>query len=127
MKTMFILMSHEMTEVQYEDARNNYHIERFVKLPIDIWSQIPPESENISIYLEDLKNEILSQYAKNDCLMVQGDFGATVEMVHFAFKVGLIPVYSTTKRVAKDIIDGDTITTLRIFAHVRFRKYTKGQ
>ena len=59
--------------------------------------------------------------------MVQGDFGAIVEMVHFAFKVGLIPVYSTTKRVAKDIIDGDTITTLRIFEHVRFRKYTKGQ
>ena len=47
MKTMFILMSHEMTEVQYEDAKNNYHIERFIKLPTDIWSQIPPESENI--------------------------------------------------------------------------------
>ena len=126
MKTMFILMSHEMTDVQYNDAEKNYNIDQFVKLPTDICSQIPPESEYIDNYLEELKNEIRTQYKKNDLLMVQGDFGATVEMVNFAFKIGILPVYSTTKRIAKDIVDGDTITTLRIFEHVRFRKYTKG-
>ncbi len=126
MKTMFILVSHELTEVQYNDAKENLKIDRFVKLPTDTWSQIPADVEEIDVFLEDLKNDLLKQSKKNDMLLVQGDFGATVEMVHFASKEGLIPVYATTRRVAKDTIDGDTITTIRIFEHVRFRKYSKG-
>ena len=35
---MFILMSHEMIDVQYSDAEKNYNIDRFVKFPTDIWS-----------------------------------------------------------------------------------------
>ena len=126
MKTMFILVSHELTEVQYNDAKENHKIDRFAKLSIDIWSQIPSDVEAIDVFLEDLKNDLLRQSNKGDLLLVQGDFGATVEMVNFAFKQGLVPVYATTKRIAKDIIDGDTVTTIRTFEHIRFRKYTKG-
>ncbi len=126
MKTMFILVSHQMTKLQYNDAKENLGIDRFIKLSTDVWSQIPADAETIGFYLEDLKYDIKKQYQKNDLLLVQGDFGATVEMVHFAFKQGLIPVYATTKRIAKDIIDGDTVTTIRTFEHIRFRKYTEG-
>ena len=126
MKTMFILVSHELTEIQYNDAKENHKIDRFVKLPIDIWSQIPSDVEVIDVFLEDLKNDLLRQSKNDDLLLVQGDFGATVEMVNFSFKQGLVPVYATTKRIAKDIIDGDTVTTIRTFEHIRFRKYTKG-
>ncbi len=126
MKTMFILVSHQMTKKQYNDAETSYRVDRFVQLPTDIWSQIPAEVESISLDLEDLKHNIMRQSKKGDLLLVQGDFGATVEMVHFAFREGLIPVYATTKRIAKDIVDGDTVTTIRTFEHVRFRKYTRG-
>ncbi len=126
MKTMFILMSHQMTEIQYSDAKKNLAIDEFINLSTDIWSQIPAEVESIGLHLEDLKHNIMRQSQKGDLLLVQGDFGATVEMVHFAFREGLIPVYATTKRIAKDIVDGDTVTTIRTFEHVRFRKYTRG-
>ncbi len=123
---MFILVSHQMTEIQYSDAKMNHGVNRFVKLSTDIWSQIPAEVETIGLYLEDLQHNILKESEKGDLLLVQGDFGATVEMVHFAFRQGLIPVYATTKRIAKDIVDGDTVTTIRTFEHMRFRKYTRG-
>jgi hypothetical protein len=44
-------------------------------------------------------------------------------MVSFAKQHGLIPVYATTDRVARDIIEGDKIITVREFKHVRFREY----
>jgi len=123
---MFVLMSHKMTQAQYDDAKNHFAIDRFVELPNDQWSQIPADIDDISPYLADLKHNILKQFEHRDILLVQGDFGATVIMVHFAFENDMIPVYATTARIAKDIIDGDKVTTIRTFEHVRFRKYFKG-
>ncbi len=126
MKTMFILVSHRMTEKQYYDAETNYGIDRFIKLSTDAWSQIPANAETVGRYLEDIKNDISEQSKKGDLLMVQGEFGATVEMVHFAFRQGLVPVYATTQRISKDIVEGNKVTTTRTFEHVRFRKYARG-
>ena len=39
--TMFILMSHAMTPVQIEDAKNNYGVTTFVEVPNKYWGQIP--------------------------------------------------------------------------------------
>ena len=127
MKKMFILMSHDMTVAQYEDAEINYAIKNFIVIPSQFWSQIPAEIDSISSYLEDIKHNLMIESNVGDILLVQGDFGATVEMVQFAFKQGLIPVYATTKRIAKEIVDGDKITTIRTFEHVRFRKYYKDE
>lgn len=126
MRTMFILMSHKMTQAQYDDAKNSLHVDNFVVLSNDDWSQIPADADDISSYLADLKDNILKQSQAGDFLLVQGDFGATVAMVYFAFEHGVIPVYATTKRISKDIFNGDRVTTIRTFEHIRFRKYTKG-
>lgn len=123
---MFILLSHQMTPVQYEDAKESLHVKNFAELSKEIWSQIPCDCIDISEYLATIKHNILKSSKVGDILLVQGDFGATVAMVQFAHKHDLIPVYATTKRIAKDIVDGDKVVTVRTFEHVRFRQYTKG-
>ncbi|MEA1918339.1 MAG: CRISPR-associated protein Csx20 [Campylobacterota bacterium] len=123
---MFILLSHQMTPVQYEDAKESLHVKNFTELSKEIWSQIPCDCIDISEYLVTIKHNILKSSKAGDILLVQGDFGATVAMVQFAHKNDLIPVYATTKRIAKDRVDGDKVVTVRTFEHVRFREYTKG-
>jgi len=60
---------------------------------------------------------------KGDLLLVQGDFGATVCMISFAKKLGIVPIYATTCRKVEERVEGDRIITLRHFEHVRFRRY----
>jgi hypothetical protein len=44
-------------------------------------------------------------------------------MVQFAKENGLIPVYATSKRYVKEVVDGEYITTIREFKHIRFREF----
>lgn len=122
-KTMFVLMSHDITSLQKEDAYRSYGVENFQNIYDPIWGNIPPEVAIIEPYLDSIKERILKLSAPSDILLVQGDFGATVAMVSFARAYGLIAVYATTSRVAKDIVDGEKIVTIREFQHVRFREY----
>ena len=40
MKTMYILMSHEMTEHQYYDAKDTLNVDSFDIVPSSVWSQM---------------------------------------------------------------------------------------
>jgi hypothetical protein len=120
---MFVLMSHRITLSQQEDAHESFGIDAFEVINNPIWSNIPADEPMIEPYLDTIKQTILNNAKQNDLLFVQGDFGATVAMVSFAKQHGLIPVYATTDRVARDIIEGDKIITVREFKHVRFREY----
>ena len=123
MKTMYILMSHNMTEQQKEDAKKTLGVQHFVVLPTNVWSQIPAETESVESSLLQLKAELMTQAKDGDLLLVQGDYGATFNMVNFAKEIGLIPVYATSKRNVYEVVDGEKVTTVREFQHVRFRKY----
>jgi len=112
-----------MTSQQQQDAICNLEIEQFDILPFDIWSQIPAGLENIEEFLLPLKEELSQNSNQGDVLWVQGDFGATYSMVIFAKNIGIIPMYATTQKESHDIVDGEKITTIRKFEHVRFRKY----
>lgn len=61
---------------------------------------------------------------QGDYALVQGDFGATYLAVRFAFKQGLIPVYSTTQRQAEEehLPDG-SVRLVHRFEHCMFRRY----
>jgi hypothetical protein len=128
MPKMFLLFSHKLTEEQIRDAKENLKVSGFIYLPENLqklWSNIPPDIENIGSYLTPIK-EFLKQHAKEgDFILIQGDFGATYIMVNWAFKNGLIPVYATTKRVVREINDNGKIITVREFKHCRFRRYEK--
>jgi len=124
---MFVLMSHRITLSQQEDARESFDIDNFEIITDSIWSNIPSDVQTIEPYLDIIKQNILKNSKMGDVLFVQGDFGATVAMVSFAKKHNLIPVYATTERISRDIVEGEKIITVREFQHVRFRKYEWGE
>lgn len=123
MKKMFVLLSHTITEQQKADAASMFDIDSFEMLPTDVWSQIPAGHESVEGSLVSLKQKILEESTTGDFLFVQGDYGATYNMVQFAKEIGIIPVYATSVRKACEVVDGEKIKTVREFEHIRFRKY----
>jgi len=123
MNTMFILMSHAITEQQCADARRTLNVNTFTVVPSNVWSQIPADFESLEDSLVDMKNYLSIHAVKGDYLLVQGDYGATFSMVRFAQEIGLVPVYATTKRNVYEVVDEEKVKTVREFKHVRFRKY----
>jgi len=125
MKKMFLLFSHKLTDVQIKDAKENWGVGEFVYLPETlqkIWSNIPPEADDIKVLIENIKYFLKENANSGDIVLIQGDFGAVVEMVEFV-RYWLLPVYATTKRVSKEIKKDGKIVKVSEFKHVRFRKY----
>lgn len=127
-KSMYVIFNHTLTASQTEDARSILGVSRFISLPDDlqnVWSSIPPDLQKLEGYLDPLRNWLIDHAKKGDFVLIQGDFGATYLMVKFCYKKGLIPVYSTTKRVDDEEIVGSdgSVRRLRQFRHVRFRVY----
>lgn len=121
--TMFILMSHDLTPAQKSDAKKMFGIERFEVVSSKYWGQIPAEADSVKPYIEPIKQWLDERAAEGDVLLVQGDFGATVNMITYARARGLKPVYATTCRVAQESVKSDSVITTRHFKHVRFREY----
>lgn len=128
-RTMFIILSHELTEEQKEDAKERLGVTDFVKMPEElsvVWRSIPPDADSVSTMLSSIKGWLKDQAREGDIALIQGDFGATFHMVDFAFNNGIRPVYSTTKREVKESVNSaGEIVSERRFKHVRFRNYER--
>ena len=123
MKKMFVLINHNLTEEQKDQALGVFGIESIVNIADDAWSSINPSDENIVDALSVYKKELMLEAKAGDILLVQGDFGATYNMINFAKNSGLKTIYATTKRVVQElIIDGKSVTR-REFKHEKFREY----
>ena len=96
MKTLFILMNHALTPEQEEDARKNLYVGKFVNIADSKWSDIDPSEKSIIKFVETYKDKLKKQAKAGDILLVQGDFGATYNMIRFAKNMGLIGVYAIT-------------------------------
>lgn len=123
MKTLFILMNHEILPEQRLEAENNFGITDFITIGNEEWSQINPSDESVIMSVKYYKILLKQKSKKGDYLLIQGDFGATYHLIRFAKSIGLIAIYATTKRIIiEKKIDGKIITK-REFKHERFRKY----
>ena len=126
MKKMFLLFSHNLTQIQIDDAKNNLDIEKFVSLSQDLqelWSNIPSDLIFIKEYLLPFKNFLTENSNFGDVVLIQGDFGAVYQMVNFANDLGLKAVYATTTRVIEEIVIDEKTVKKSIFEHRRFREY----
>lgn len=125
--SLFLIFNHEITHAQESDARSSLGVKQIIGMPSDLknlWRQIPPDLYEITNYLKPVKNWLAGQAKKNDYVLIQGDFGACFIMVNFVFKIGLIPVYSTTEReVAEEQRADGTVNLMHQFKHRIFRKY----
>lgn len=127
LKNMILIFSHKLTDKQIQDAKVNLNIDEFIYLPQDLqnkWSLIDPDLENVSSITCEIKKWIDIVVNTNDYILVQGDFGATYDIVNYCKNKELKAIYSTTKRVAKEtVIDGGKIELIHVFEHVRYREY----
>ena len=125
--SLFLIFNHNITSVQETDARNSLGVQRIIDMPSDIkelWQQIPPDLSKISSWLNPVKDWLAQNSIINDYILIQGDFGACYIMVDFAFKIGLVPIYSTTRREAVEEHDNHgTVKLTHNFKHVMFRTY----
>ncbi len=127
MTDLFLIFNHEITPLQEEDARRSLGARRIVDLPPDLkelWRHIPPELPGICNYLAPIKFWLKDESGKSDYVLIQGDFGATYLMVKFSLGQGLVPVYSTTERIAGEEHEADgTVKLTHRFKHNLFRRY----
>ena len=76
-RSLFLIFNHEITHVQENDARSSLGIKQIICfLPKNLWRQISPYLTEISNYLEPVKDWLAGQAKKNDCVLIQDDFGA---------------------------------------------------
>lgn len=128
MKKLIVLMSHEMTKYQREDAYKSFKIDSIIeanKNIKDIWANINPISSLDLTKLDIVIDWIKEVSNKDDYILVQGEFGATFYIVDYCFKNNLIPIYATSKRQVSEHKECEKIITNRIFSHISFRKYER--
>lgn len=125
---LHLLFNHALTQEQENDAVVSLGVDKFVSLPPQLqalWSNVPPELESLSDYLQPIKDFLAQNSKEGDFVLVQGDFGAAFLMAEFANSCGLVAVYATTKRDSIEKIQNGVVTKESVFKHVRFRKYEK--
>jgi len=128
MKKLFLIFNHQLTDEQIDEARVRLGVSQFVSLPEELqnfWGNIAPDVDLEPEMFSDLTQFLLGNRSNDeDYCLVQGDFGATVYIVSWCFKNGFVPIYSTTKRVAHEIVKPDgTVEVVKLFRHERFRRY----
>jgi hypothetical protein len=125
--SLLLIFNHTPSELQLGDARASLGVEKIAALPeylAPFWDSVPPEADSINDHLKSIRQWVAEASSAGDYILIQGDFGATYLMVRFALEKGLIPIYSTTERVAAEEHKEDgSVTLTHHFRHVRFRKY----
>ncbi|WP_297446763.1 CRISPR-associated protein Csx20 [Desulfurobacterium sp.] len=127
MPKAFLIFSHELTKEQANELREKWEISHFAPLPEKLkglWSNIPPELEEIKPHLLPILQWLERESNPKDIALIQGDPGAVYITVNKAFELGLIPIYATTKRIVRErkLPDG-TVQQIRVFTHNKFRIY----
>lgn len=123
MKKMFVLINHNLTQEQKSQALKVFGVEDIINITDDTWSNINPADENILYALNTYKKELMLEAEAGDILLVQGDFGATYNMINFAKNIGIKTIYATTKRIVKELAIDGKLVTKREFKHEKFREY----
>lgn len=122
---LYLLFSHTLTEEQERDARERFGIDEIILLPkvwLDIWSQVPAQSEKVKPYLKEIF-AYLDQVNKDDFVLIQGDFGATYMAVNHVKEKGATPIYATTQRNVVEKQIGNKSIKTSVFKHIRYRVY----
>ena len=126
-KKMLLIFSHKLTDIQIKDAKTNLDVDEFIYLPNElqsIWSNISPYEYDINKELEGIYEWIDRNSSMGDYILIQGDFGATYQLVNYCKLKDLRPIYSTTKREAIEIKkDDNTIVLSHKVSHIRYREY----
>ena len=121
-------MSHDMSDIQKNDAYENLKVTKIIEAPPNIkkiWGNIEPISDLNTVKLDEIVSWIKENSNKQDYVLVQGEFGATFYIVDYCFKNNLIPVYATSIRRVEETRQGEKVITNRVFVHEGYRRYIR--
>lgn len=125
---LLAIISHDLLEIQKEEARKKLDIEVFEELPVEykrFWRNIPSDGNLPLDQLNKVIDWIFTSSKEGDYIWVQGEYGATYYIVDYCFKTKRIPIYATTDRVVKEYEYQGKIKVERLFQHRQFRRYIK--
>lgn len=125
MPKTFCLLNHPLTQNQLAELEQKFNSIQIIypqEKIANLWAQIPPENFDCGI-VNGVILWLKENSAAGDFFIVQGEFGSTFTLVDFALKNGLVPLYATTRRVAKESREGESVHREYIFEHVCFKKY----
>lgn len=126
MSKLYLLFNHTLYKEQQEDAYNFLSIDEIIYLPdalLSLWRDIDPQSSTLDDKLQPIYDFFARECQVGDCVLIQGDMGATYLAVKKAFDLGLVPVYATTKRDVVEKYENGEVVKEVIFRHERFRRY----
>jgi hypothetical protein len=127
MSKLFLVFNHRFSDTQERDAFLSLGVREIVTLPSylqDAWSNLPADLPCLQSVLAPLKEWLLKHAQKEDYVLIQGDFGACYLMVNFCLENQFIPIYSTTRREAKEEHGPEgSVTITHVFQHQIFRRY----
>lgn len=125
MSRTFCLLNHILTQKQLDELKQKFGSTEVVYPEESLstqWAQIPPEESNADI-IASVVLWLKRNAERGDFFIVQGEFGSTFTLVDFALKNALVPLYATTRRVAKEFRSGETVRREYVFEHVCFKEY----
>ena len=128
MKKFIVLMSHDMSDIQKNDAYENLKVTEIIEAPAEIksiWGNVDPISDLDIIKLDKVISWINDISDAGDYVLVQGEFGATFYIVDYCFKSDLIHVYATSIRRVEETREGEKVLTNRVFVHEGYRRYIR--
>ena len=125
MKKTFCLLNHKLTQKQIDELEKKFNSAQIIypdENLAKLWAQIPPEKSNNEV-IEFVVLWLKNNASPGDFFIIQGEFGATFTLVDYALKTGLVPLYATTRRVAKEIRREETVYREYVFEHECFKSY----
>ena len=125
---IWLVFSHKLSIEQEKDLKR-LGIDEFKYMPQEIyaiWSNIPPEMDEAALveFLAPVRSW-LDSAIEGEWVLVQGDYGATYNIVNYCLQKRLVPVYATTKRDIRILVDSGQTKRISTFSHVRFREYSE--
>ncbi|MEL5720922.1 MAG: CRISPR-associated protein Csx20 [Treponemataceae bacterium] len=125
MQRTFCLLNHKLTEGQIKELSDKYN-STHIQYPPDnvksLWRNLPTDKK-LSRQTLSVITEWLIDANKNDIIILQGEAGYSFALVDYALKRQLLPLHSVTKRVAKEIYEGEKVHRTYVFEHICFRPY----
>jgi len=125
--TFLTIMNHPLSPEQKEYAQKELKINNFLFLPDNLKEYFFDISPYEDLDLEKLNlitEYIKSNMKKGDFILIQTEFGVTFYLVDFCLKNSFIPIYATSNRVYKEVINKDgSVNRKHVFKFVNFRKY----
>lgn len=124
MRKIFLLFSHKLTAPQRREIDIDLHCRESCYLPEELQKEFSQITErNIELVEKQVKNYLISNGKNGDYVLIQGEWGITYRIVNFAKKMGMVPIYSSTRRESSEIMNGDKVEKISSFCHNRFLKY----